>query len=187
MVWWSERTGKQQLGYTLTFVAVCLTFFLSVLRSGDSPPSSGWVIFLTVLGITAQAASAFTFGQVGKAEPAHAQASVSHLWTLARRAGNMRKAAEDAFEQRPKPTPSELHSQIGILSSELSWIEEDALEAIEHWRLFHEQAVKKVEDKHAPKSPPTPTAQSGETGQPADPAVDAPLPKNPSEAGSQQR
>jgi hypothetical protein len=145
--WWGERTGKQQLGYLLTVLAVLLTFGLAILRSGENKPSTGWVIFLAVLGIVAQAASAFSFGQVGKADPTHAQASVMHLSRLARDSKTARTAVESVLEKQPKPNVSELRDTLKVASVQLSYIEESGSVAIEHWRLFHEQAVRQVEDK----------------------------------------
>lgn len=141
--WWSEPTGRQQLGYLLAGLGITLTLILALVR-GFTTLSAGWSLLVAVVGVVFQGVSAFVFGGVGKADPTHAQASVSHLWTLAQRTTQMKKAAQDSYERRPIHTQSEFHGQMGILSAELSWIEEDALEAIEHWRLFHEQAVEKV-------------------------------------------
>ncbi|ETD30186.1 hypothetical protein [Williamsia sp. D3] len=151
--WWLERTGKQQLGYGFTALAVVLTLLLALLR-GTTSLSTGWVLSLAILGILAQAASAFSFGNVGKADPSHAEASVRHLIRLNVRSTNTALTAQQLYEAPdlynagdPRESLSEIQRRMGVVSAELSWIAEDAAEAIHHWDQFFPQAVTKAKER----------------------------------------
>jgi hypothetical protein len=81
----------------------------------------------------------------GKADPGLARRSVGRLVALAARAEGARQVTE-ALRERGA-TASEMKQAVGQLSVHLSYIEEGYLDAIEDWRVFHPDAVKKAERK----------------------------------------
>jgi len=149
-LWWNALTGRQQLGYCLSGAAIALTIVLALLR-GVTSVAPGWTLFIVVLGIVAQSASTLIFSSVGRADPTHAAASIDHLMTLANRCQNARVRAEKIFETQTR-LPKDLHVQLGKLSSDLSYIEEDAERAVRHWELFQPDAVRQATEIRTPRT-----------------------------------
>ncbi|QQM54203.1 hypothetical protein [Rhodococcus pyridinivorans] len=138
--WWEGLTVQQKGGGGLTLLAIVLTF---VVAGG----AWGQPVLIAVFAAVAQFGAAGLFAGHGKADPSHAQASVRRLFLLGKRAAESTILATEAFEQtNGKLTAAELKAKMGRLSSQLSYIEEDAVHAIEDWRLVHPQAVKLVEE-----------------------------------------
>ena len=67
------------------------------------------------------------------------------LLKLANRAGQATKRVEYCFESNLPKT--EIHAEMGILSTELSWIEDGLVESIEDWNLFHPVVVEGIKKK----------------------------------------
>ena len=86
------------------------------------------------------------FSGQGRADPSHAQQSSARLFWLARRAKDAGARAQHLFEGAP--TELELHAQMGVLSTEFSWLEDSLVLAIDDWRVFHAQAVEEAEGMH---------------------------------------
>ncbi|MBM4639501.1 hypothetical protein GS448_00170 [Rhodococcus hoagii] len=146
--WWSDLTGRQQIGYGLASAGVALTLALALL-SGYSTVSPAWSLSLAIVAVLFQGASAFVFGGVGKADPTHAQASARNLLRLTNNVQRSRKEVERVLEKKdPKATAIQLRDTMTRTSVQLSFAEDAAVDAVEHWRLFHEKAVQKAEALH---------------------------------------
>lgn len=140
--YWASLTGKQQAGAAFAVAAIVMTLGLAILKSVWAGAPSGLIVILAVVGILSQIASALWFGQVGKADPSHAEASVMNLVQLGANAGRWRSEVETLLEKRnPKAGLAEMREAMTKLSVALSSLEDSAVRAIEHWRLFHEQAA----------------------------------------------
>lgn len=138
--WWKKSTTHAA---TLVVLGFILTVVLAIL--GVQGKATEWPTFvlLTVLAGVFQVAGASKFHSAGRADPSLARASVRRLIALAARAHNSRIAAEASYEQG---TPNESKKQMGVMSAELSFIEEGLIHAIEDWREFHGDALSGLEE-----------------------------------------
>ena len=104
----------------------------------------GWLalVLLTVLAGILQYLGASMLNKSGKADPSLARASVRRLLQLAARAHAATANAQRVYEEG---RAADLRLQMGVLSATLSFIEEDAVQAIADWREFHEDALDQIE------------------------------------------
>lgn len=142
---WNGLAPRQKYGGCASLLAVMLTFVLAAVGTGGGvalPLSLAIAIALFQFG------AAWAFAGYGKATPSHAQASVRSLFRLGERAAKATALANEAYEQANGTlTPTEMKARMGILSSQLSYIQENAVDAIDDWRLVHPQAVKEYEER----------------------------------------
>lgn len=106
------------------------------------------LLLLTLLAGFFQLAGAVLLNKSGKADPTLARASVRRLYALAVRARDAKLVAEAAYEQGSAAGSKKL---MGKLSSEMSYLEEGAVQAIEDWREFHKDALADIDDKEGSK------------------------------------
>lgn len=66
------------------------------------------------------------------------------MFNRTRRAAEARQTAEVLFDS--VVTPQQLRDGVGRLSSELSYIEEGFIEAIEDWSTFHPHIVRELRE-----------------------------------------
>lgn len=144
-IWWSHLRLRQRWGGALAVTGVVFTVLLALLGSRSSPPAASTQALLALLAILAQAGSAWVFSGDGKADPGLARRSVSRLVGLARHANEARLTAQTLKEN--SPTVAEFRHEIGPLSVHLSYLEEGLIEAVEDWRVFHPDAVARVESQ----------------------------------------
>lgn len=137
----------RHLWATLLFVVgFGLTIGLGVLAGADDPPSQATSALLVVLAGVFQVASANQFHSIGRADPGLARAAVRRLIRMGTRARDARQAVEASFDHGSAP---ELRRTLGLVSVELSWIEEGILEAVEDWNEFHLDALKQLTEGEA--------------------------------------
>jgi hypothetical protein len=130
-------------GILLQAATVGFAVLLAVLGGGKEQPSKATNALIVVLVAVAQVGAGWAFSGEGKADPALAERSVSRLFQLASRAEQAEQKAQRDFESTVPEDP--LHANMGILSTELSWIAEGLVQAIGDWRTFHPQAVGRAE------------------------------------------
>lgn len=130
----------------LFVVGFGLTIALGVLAGADDPPSRSTSALLVVLAGVFQVASASQFHSIGRADPGLARAAVRRLIRMGTRAGDTRQAVEASFD---KGSAAEQRRTLGLVSVELSWIEEGILEAVEDWNEFHQDALKRLTEGKA--------------------------------------
>jgi 4-amino-4-deoxy-L-arabinose transferase-like glycosyltransferase len=143
--WWRRLRPRQRWGGALALLGAGLTVLLAFLGNRSEPPAASTQALIALLAIMAQVGSAWSFSGDGKADPGLARRSVGRLVALAARAEGARQVTE-ALRERGA-TASEMKQAVGQLSVHLSYIEEGYLDAIEDWRVFHPDAVKKAERK----------------------------------------
>src|SRR5689334_20014062 len=119
---------RRVLAIVLLIGAFGLTVFLGVLSGSQKAPSRSTSALLVVLAGILQIASASQFNAIGRADPALARATVRRLLRMGTRTHQARLLAEECFETS-SPNAQELRRTMGILSVELSWVEEGLAEA----------------------------------------------------------
>ena len=141
--WWKRLQARQKWGGALAAVGAGLTVLLAFLSNRTQPPAASTQALIALLAIFAQLGSAWAFSGAGKADPGLAERSVARLVGLAARASLARAMAEKCREANPG-APA-MRQAMGELSVQLSYLEEGYLNAIDDWRVFHPDAVKKAE------------------------------------------
>lgn len=132
----SLRLNRQLLlGGLLFLLGAGLTIVLAFLAGAKEPPSQATQALMVLLAILAQGGAARVFYGRGKADPSHAKRSTARLISLARRASQAEAIAQRLFEE--KLPVGDLRQGLGILSTDLSWLQEGIIEAYEDWRIFH--------------------------------------------------
>lgn len=140
--WFKKPTHQAGLLVAVGFVATAL---IAVLGDHAEWPV---LLLLTLLAGVFQVAGAVLLNRTGKADPTLARASVRRLLALAVRAREAKLVAEAAYEQGSAADSKKL---MGKLSSEMSYLEESAVQAIEDWREFHKDALADIDDKERSK------------------------------------
>lgn len=138
--WWKKRFFP----FLLIAIGFAFTIALGVLNGNEEQPSRSTSALLVVVSGIFQLAGAATFNKFGKADPTLAESSIRRLRGLGERAGEARTLCEEAFESGANA--GALRQTVGVLSVQLSFIEEGLVYQIEDWRLFHEETVKKLEE-----------------------------------------
>lgn len=141
MPWWKRPTT---LASVLGGVGLVATALIAYLGSGKDGVDPLVALLLTVLAGFFQVASASKFHSIGRADPSLARSSVRRLRALASRARHATTLAETAYEQG---SAAEAKRLMGKLSSELSYVQEGAVLAIEDWREFHGAALSDIEEE----------------------------------------
>jgi len=124
-------------------VGFALTVLLAFVGGAHKPASQATDAVIVILITLSQGGAAWVFSGQGRADPSHAQQSAARLAWLARRAHAAGVRAQQSFEGLS--TGDELHSQMGVLSTEFSWLEDGLVLAIGDWRVFHPRAVQEAE------------------------------------------
>lgn len=136
-------TGRQWLGGVLLLVGIGATLMLAYVAGANKPPSQAVQVGLAALSILANTGASLTFNGVGRADPTHAQRSSGRLLLLARQAAGAKVTAEGTFES--DANKNQLHTAMGMMSRDWSYIEDGLVEALEDWRVFHRYAVEQAE------------------------------------------
>jgi len=102
------------------------------------------LLLLTLLAGVFQYAGASRFHSTGRADPTLARASVRRLFLLAGRASATRQEVETTYD---RGSPAEIKRQMGLVSAQLSFIEEGAVQAIQDWREFHSDALAAIDEE----------------------------------------
>lgn len=122
-------------------VVVAFGFTVAIALLGGTAETSV-LLLLTLLAGVFQYLGASKFHDAGRADPSLARSSVKRLLSFASRAQKARRAAETAYEVGQ---PAEAKRLMGVLSAELSFLEEGYVQAIEDWREFHADALEDIE------------------------------------------
>jgi hypothetical protein len=133
---------RRTWGVALQVLTVGFAVLLAIL-GGGKPPSTATNALIVIGVAAAQIGAAWAFSGEGKAHPALAERSVARLVGLASRARLAEARAQARFEETSRGQA--LHAEMGILSTEFSWISDGLVEAIEDWRTFHPKAVERAE------------------------------------------
>ena len=140
-VW--EKHQNRIIGGTFSTLAFGITILIVLINSGKKPASGRENLAYILIGGILQIIGASYFNKDGKADPTLARTAVRDLKGLLLRIRKSRVSAENAYELQD---PTEGLKVLGILSSDLSWIEEYVSHAVNNWTEFHPDAVKKVEE-----------------------------------------
>lgn len=100
-------------------------------------------LLLALLGGVFQVLAVIVASSDGKADPTLARSHVRHLSAAKGRANEARIQAEAAREV-PEQSVAEWREVVGILSVQLSYIEENLVLAVEDWYDFSSDALKEV-------------------------------------------
>lgn len=136
---WSSDRRVQAAGLGIT--ALGFTVYLGVLNGAQTQPSRVTSSLLVVLAAVFQALSANLFNKVGRADPSLARATVRRLLRMGVRAKASKEVAERAFDSA---NTTVLRKVIGILSTELSWLEEGLADAVEDWAEVHGDVIRNL-------------------------------------------
>lgn len=140
--WLRELGGRQILAVVLFAVGILLTSYLAFADKSAKPPTQAGNVLIVLLTVSAQGVAAWLFRGRGTADPTHAERAAQRLVLLGRKVATARTQAEFLYEQTSKL--ADLKSGAGILSAQLSYVEQDVADAYEDWRIFH-PAVQKME------------------------------------------
>ncbi len=135
--------SRRSWGVGLQLLTVAFAVLLAVVGGSDEPPSKATNAIIVMLVTAAQIGAAWAFSGDGKADPALAERSVGRLVHLAARAKQAEVRAQAAFETSGRTQV--LHAEMGVLSTEFSWLSDGLIQAIDDWRTFHPQAVDRAE------------------------------------------
>jgi hypothetical protein len=139
--WRRTWPWRRILGYLCIAIGIAFTVWLGVLGASKQPPTKAESGLLVLLSAIFQVGGAAVFNSIGKADPSLARSSVRRLARMTRRASEARKLAEGLFEDT---SAMHLRDGMGSLSVRLSYLEEDAVLAIEDWKEFHADALRKL-------------------------------------------
>jgi len=139
---------RQLTGIVLFVLGIGLTALLAFMSGSRRPPSRASDAVLVILIALAQGGAAWAFSGFGRADPTHAQQSALRLFWLAHRAHGAGSRAQSAFEN--EAPIADLHTALGVIATEFSWMEDGLLLAIEDWRAFHKHAVDEAEGARRP-------------------------------------
>ena len=124
--------------------SIGVTIFMAARAASATSPSAMESVLLIVVAAGFQAASAVAFGSSGRADPALARTAVRRLVELTARAQSARKVAQVAYESL---SAVESKKTMGLISVELSYLEEGIAGGALDWAEFHPDAVRKLEEK----------------------------------------
>lgn len=141
--WWS-RYGRTLVGTLLLIAGIGVMVFMAAQSSMTTPPSALESTLLVVLSSCLQIASVAVFNGNGRADPSLARSAVRRLIELTARAGQARIAAEQAYELS---SPADAKKAMGLISVQLSYIEEGIAGGAKDWAEFHPDAIRKLEEK----------------------------------------
>ncbi len=102
------------------------------------------VLFLVVAALL-QAGAGLAFNRTGRADPSLARSAVRHLFQLVNRAAHARTLAEKHYESG---TPADAKKAMGIISVELSFLEEGFATAAQDWAEFHPEAFRSIQEEN---------------------------------------
>lgn len=131
------------LGSTWILISVGITWYVVALNGRQETPSSLDNILFVALSGTFQILGAYSFSQNGKASRDLARTAVEQLVSLIRQIKAARLVAETTLLSSSK---SQDRMVVGILSVELSSIEEQTTNARKIWTEFHPDAQNKFEE-----------------------------------------
>lgn len=137
---WQSLTRRERLAgaaFVLAFVGILLLAILGSLDALDS----AWAALITVISGLFQLAGASMLHREGRADPALARSAVGRLLSMARRAAEAERLAQDSFESG---TASDRRDALGLVSVHLSYLQEQSLQAVDAWHDFHEEAVREL-------------------------------------------
>ncbi|MDR0309008.1 MAG: hypothetical protein LBH87_03665 [Coriobacteriales bacterium] len=100
---------------------------------------------LAILSGVFQVWSAFLFNKNRQVDPAHARASLRRLATTAGRTQALRFAVEEQFE---RGTANNRRKELGVVSAQLSYIEEDLANSIDDWNEFYREPHESSKEIH---------------------------------------
>lgn len=126
---------------TLVAIGLGLTIYIGFNSGPEKEQSVSTGALLALLAGIFQLLGAAKFHAIGKVDPSHARSAVRNLAQMQRRSQYARQVAEQTFSES-KNGPAR-HSA-GIMSVELSWIEEGLLNSIDDWKEFHSFALEDV-------------------------------------------
>jgi len=136
--WWWQRQPRRAAGFVLVGLSIATMVAFAFVDSAKPATPTQSALFV-VLGAGFQLAGAALFSREGRADPTHATSSFRHLGRLARKAAEAKQIAERAAQ--PDATVSVARRAIDRLSVDLSWIEEELVEAGEHWAQVHPELL----------------------------------------------
>ena len=138
-----RKYRRSLLGTGLFVVGFAVTIYLAMQTSTTEPPTAAESGLLVVLAAVFQAGSIYVFNGAGRADPSLARTAVRRLIELTARAKAARIHAESTYEAA---NAAESKRVMGLISVELSYIEEGIAGAAKDWAEFHPDAIKKLEE-----------------------------------------
>lgn len=135
-----------------------VTAYVAYLGSQDPPPAVLVNVVLVILAGLCQIIAGSQFQGIGRADPGLARASVRRLVAMTQRVAARKRVVEEAYDTGGAV---ELRKVMGLLSVDLSWLEEGLLHAKDDWVEFHEDALRGVvkPEENVPKDLKVPEGQ----------------------------
>jgi hypothetical protein len=143
LIWWASNK-LTVAGGTLSAIAVVVSAW-AVVAGADKPVNVLQTVLFIFLAAILQAGAAFTFNRSGRADPSLARSAVRRLLLMVGRAQKARKLAEKHYEAG---TPSDAKKAMGMLSVELSFLEEGFTTGAQDWAEFHPEAFRKIQEEN---------------------------------------
>lgn len=141
---WLQSQWRSVTGTVLLITAFALVVTLTAWSSSESPPEVTTQVLLVVVSTALQVAAALLFNQNGRADTTLANASIRRLISMTRKARDARLRAESEYESG---NSTSRRQSLGILSAELSWIEEGLAQATFDWGEFHPASVAHLQER----------------------------------------
>lgn len=125
----------------LTGIGLILTVYLAFRSGSPRPPTVAEATWLAVLAGVFQVMGVVFASQKGRADPGHACSAVRRLLVIGVRARIAEVDAQKAFENGGA---SARQKTLGSLSTTLSFIQQEAKDAVEDWKYVHPDAVREL-------------------------------------------
>ncbi len=138
----SDKRKSLAIVWTCGALAFCLTVVLAFATGGKRPVGSREAALIAILIGLLQVIGAMTASRVGRPDPMLARQSVRGLLRLAARVQLSRITAE---KELLEGTPKSIKETLGVLSVNLSWIEEGLGSAVDDWKEFRADALSGLE------------------------------------------
>jgi hypothetical protein len=129
------------ISYALLAISYLVIAGTAVWGTDKEPPTLGEVIGLTLVSGALQLSGAAMLNRAGKADASLARSAVRRLLGMVKKAQEARILAEEA---RELTKIAEMRNIVGILSRDLSHLEDGCVQEIENWQDIHERALKDI-------------------------------------------
>lgn len=139
----SGPRSTRGLGISLVVTAFLFTVAVAAVPSGHSWSTLVSVVLVLIAGAL-QFGAAFVFDRSGRADPTLARVAVGSLLRLVSQTKRARIRAENALTGGDE---NAMRTAMGMLSVELSFIEEGVSDAAQAWAAFHPEAISRLAEE----------------------------------------
>lgn len=138
------RRFKRGGSWALIVASLLVTAYLAHKGSSEKPPTGPESLALALLAAALQIGGAGIFTSLSRADPGLVDAVARRLIKATSKTKGARRAAEASQEF---DDPESARHMIRRLNVELSWIEDELVEAVDDWALVHPEVVNDLEGR----------------------------------------